>query len=416
MTLPHRRTLLALILMVAPSIALAQTQSKLSGTVVDSSGGPAANVRVRLQPTGSEGVAVEAKTRKDGKYLIGMVRAGRYRLEVDAGADRGLVHIKGKALDASSSDKHAVWELDQDVSPKNPPAINVGSAGSINQITLDLTVGTPSASDAGQSLSQAESRAAYDDAMQKIRSGDYTGALVKLEPLLAAEPDHVQLNYLVAFANHEVGKNNEALTLIDKVIAKDPTYSGAQVLRGKVLQALDKNTDAEAAFRKELEQSTNKTVRLESWVALAVVLDKTAQRAAAIETLEKAIAEQPTRELYMALSDFYAKAGEREKAAATLERAEKEAGGMDDNAMLNLAISYINDKKYDDAEKLAQRVADKDSTNENKSLAHSILARCELSRGRTQQGAEHLEKALALDPKSSLAAENKEILAALKKK
>ena len=57
MTLPHRRTLLALILMVAPSIALAQTQSKLSGTVVDSSGGPAANVRVRLQPTGSEGVS-----------------------------------------------------------------------------------------------------------------------------------------------------------------------------------------------------------------------------------------------------------------------------------------------------------------------------------------------------------------------
>jgi tetratricopeptide (TPR) repeat protein len=410
MTFPNRRVLFAILLAVTPSIVLAQSQSKLAGTVKDAGGNPVPNVRVRLQPTDADGAAVETKSKKDGKYLIGLVRPGQYKLAVEPGEGKALIHLKGKAIDGTDK-QHVLWELDQDVS--DMPTFKVGS---LNQISLDLTVGTPSASAAAQSIPQAESRAAYDDAMQKIHSGDYSGALAKLEPLLAADPDHVQLNYLVAFADHEVGKNTEALTLIDKVIAKDPTYSGAQVLRGKVLQALDKNADAEAAFRKELEQSTNKTVRLESWAALAVVLDKTGQRAAAIETLEKAVAESPTRELYMALSDFYAKAGEREKAAATLERAEKEAGGMDDNAMLNLAISYINDKKYDDAEKLAQRVAGKDSTNESKSLAHSILARCELSRGRTQQGVEHLEKALALDPKSSLAAENKEILAALKKK
>jgi tetratricopeptide (TPR) repeat protein len=411
MTSLRHRALVTVLLALIPSMVLAQSQSKMAGTVKDADGNPAPNVRVRLQATDAEGAAVETKSKKDGKYLIGMVRPGQYTLDVVSDNGKVLIHLKGKAVDGTDR-QHVFWELDQDVGEKMPTF----KVGSVNQISLDLTVGSTKPSVAAASMSQAESRAAYDDAMQKIGSGDFNGALAKLEPLLAAEPDHVQLNYLVAFADHGIGKHDEALTLIDKVIAKDPNYSGAQVLRGKILQAQDKNADAEAAFRLELEHSTNKTVRLESWAALAVVLDKTGQKAAAIETLEKAVAEQPTRELYLALSDFYAKAGNREKAAATLERAEKEAGGMDDGALLNLAISYINDKKYDDAEKLARRVVDKESTDPNKSLAHSILARCELSRGRTQPGIEHLEKALALDPNSSLTAENKEILAALKKK
>src|SRR5262245_14767746 len=349
-----RRVLMAALLASASSLALAQSQSKLSGTVVDAGGAPVANVKIRLQPTDAQGAAVEAKSKKDGRYLIGMVRAGKYKLEVDAGADKTLIHLKGKAIDGT--DKHQLWELDQDISPANPPAINVGT---INQISLDLTVGSQSTTAAAQSMSQTESRAAYDDAMQKIQAGDYNGGLAKLEPLLAAEPDHLQLNYLAAFSKHELGKNDEALPMIDKVIAKDPNYSGAHVLRGKILLAQEKNSDAEAEFRQELEHSTNKNVRLESWGALALVLDKAGNRTGAIETLEKAVAEQPTRELYLALADFYSKSGQREKAAATLEQAEKSTGGMDDGAMLNLAISYINDKKYDDAEKLAQRVAGK---------------------------------------------------------
>ena len=89
---------------------------------------------------------------------------------------------------------------------------------------------------------------------------------------------------------------------------------------------------------------------------------------------------------------------------------------MDDTAMLNLAIGYINDKNYTEAERLAREVLEKSSTSQNKSLAHSVLARCELNRGNTDLGVEHLEKAVSLDPKSPLDAENREILHALKKK
>lgn len=411
MSVSHRTVLSALIVTCAVSLTLAQSQSKLSGVALQPDGGAAANVRIRLQPEGSEGVAVETKSKKDGKYLIGMVRPGKYRLEVDAGADRALIHLKGKAVDGT--DKHVLWEMDQDVPQASMPSINVGS---FNQISLDLIVGTPSATAAAPAAAQQDAKASFNEALEKIRSGDYSGALTKLEPLLASEPDHAQLNYLVAFADHQLGKEAEALTLVDKAIAKEPTYSGAHVLRGKILQAQDRNADAEAEYRQELEHSTDKATRLETWASLGLVLDKTGQTAKAVEALEKAVAEQPTRELLMALSDLYAKAGARDKAAATLERAEKDTGGSNDVATLNLAISYVNDLKYDDAEKLARRVVEKESTNEHKSLAHSILARCELSRGNIASGIAHLEQALALDPKSSLAAENKQILASLKKR
>jgi tetratricopeptide (TPR) repeat protein len=105
--------------------------------------------------------------------------------------------------------------------------------------------------------------------------------------------------------------------------------------------------------------------------------------------------------------------GDRQKAAATLERAEK-AGGMDDTMLLNLAIGSINDKKYDEAASLANRLLEKGSTNPNLSLAHSILARVDLNKGNMAGGKEHLQKALDLDPQSKLAAENREILTSLK--
>lgn len=395
-----------------PVATMAQSQARMSGVVLDPAGNAVANASVRLEPTNDQGVAVEAKTKKDGKFLIGMIRSGAYQLVVKAVGDRVLIHLKGKGIDGT--DKKVLWEIDREVSVESPPAIKVGG---LNQIAVDLVVGPASLTmEAKQSAARQEAQGAYAEGMEKIRTGDYAGALAKLEPLLAEAPDHVGTNYLVAFADHQLGREKESLAAVDKVIAKEPGFSGAHVLRGKVLQADGRNDDAEAEFQRELAGSTDKSVRMESWIALAALFEKSGRLPNAIATLEKAIVEEPRRELLLALADFYAKSGNREKAAATLERAEKEAGGMDDVAMLNLAISYINDKKYDEAERLARRIVEKDSTAQNKSLAHSVLARCDLSHGNMAPGAEHLEKALALDPTSSLAAENREILAALKKK
>lgn len=365
-----------------------------------------------MDPTDDQGVAVEAKSKKDGKFLIGMIRPGPYRLAVAAGEDRVFLHLKGKAVDGT--DKKVRWEVDHDVSSDTPPEIRVGA---LNQIVVALVVGPASLTpEAKQTSATQAAQGAYAEGVKAIQSGDYAGGLAKLEPLLAEAPDHPETNYLVAFANHQLGREKEALAGVDKVIAKQPDYSGAHVLRGKIVETEGGADEAEAEFRRELATSGDKSIRMQSWTALAVLFEKTNRLPLAIETLEKAIAEEPRRELFLALADFYAKSGDREKAAATLERAEKEAGGMDDVAMLNLSISYINDKKYDEAERLALRVVEKDSTSQNKSLAHSVLARCDLNRGDMAEGIDHLEKALALDPQSPLSAENREILAALKKK
>ncbi len=412
MTVSFHRILPILALACFPPAALAQSQARVSGAVRDHTGSAVANARVRLEPTDDRGVAVEAKTTKDGRFLIGMIRPGSYRLVVAEAGDRVLIHVKGKGVDGT--DKRVLWETDQDGSADSFPAITVGI---LNQFVMELVVGPASLTrEAKQEAARQEAQGAYAQGLEKIRAGDYAGGLAKLEPLLAEAADHVGTNYLVAFAKHQLGRDQEALPLLDKVFAKEPNFEGAHVLRGKIFQGEGRGDDAEAEFRRELAGSTESSVRMESWISLAVLFEKSNRLPNAIETLEKAIAEEPRRELFLALADFYAKSGNREKAAATLERAEKEAGGMDDVAMLNLAISSINEKKYDEAERLALRVAEKVSTDQNESLAHSVLARCDLSRGSIAQGIEHLEKALALDPTSSLAAENREILAALRKK
>jgi tetratricopeptide (TPR) repeat protein len=406
-----RRFLALMAVASFPAAVMAQSEARMTGAVLDHAGAAVPKANVRLEPTDDRGVAVESKTKKDGRFLIGMIRPGGYRLVVAASGDQVLLHIKGRVVDGT--DKRVLWETDRDVSADSQPTISVGA---LNQITVDLVVGPTSLTPESKQATSQAAQSAYAEGANLIRAGDFAGGLAKLEPLLAEAADQVGVIYLVAFAKHQLGRDKEALADLDKVIAKQPDYSGAHVLRGKILQDEGRNDDAEAEFRRELAGSTDKSVRMESWIALAVLFEKSNRLPRAIETLEQAVNEEPRRELLLALADFYAKSGDREKAAATLERADKEAGGMDDVAMLNLAISYINDKNYDQAERLALRIVEKDSTNQNKSLGHSVLARCDLSRNNISGGIEHLEKALALDPKSSLAEENREILGALKKK
>ncbi len=407
--LRHRFAVALLFLAIAPTVTLAQNQSRMSGVVRDPEGNPVKDAVVKLQPNDDKGTFVEATSKKKGNYLIGMIRPGAYKLSVDAPGDWVILKIQGHAIDLADNKKR-LWETDTEITEDKIPPINVGY---LNQIELNITVGPPSMTAEAKAKAVADAmQSSYESGLAKVKAGDYRGALADLEPLLAETPDHAGTNYLVAYAKAGLKDYDGALPFVDRVLASDPAFAGAHVLRGRLLMGMGRNDEAEKEFRTEMDTATDPGVRLEALVGLALVYEQTGRLPEAIEALEKASEKDSRRDLLLRLADFYAKAGDREKAESTLVRAEQ-AGGMDDVAWLNLAIGYINDKNYEQAERLARRLIEKGSTNPNLSMAHSVIARCELNRGKLDSGAAHLRKALELDPKSPLAAENQEILSAL---
>ncbi len=409
--------------------AAAQTQTRMSGVVKDHEGKPLRDVKVRMEAIlkddpaeeaeesakkAPKGVTVETSSKKDGRYFFGMMRPGSYKLAVEAPGELVVIHMTGKAVDTRQN-KAIVWEVDQDLTLDLLPPINVGSG---HQIDLDLVLGPPSMTpEAKQQAAVQEAQDAYSRGVAKVKAGDAAGALQELEPLLEGSPDHPGTNYLVSFARNQLGRHEAALSAVDKVLDVEPGFSGAHVLRGRILQGLGRDQEAENEFEKEVDLTTDPNIRMEAMVALAILYEKTGRIEKAIETLEKASEDEPQKDVLLKLSSLYAGQGNAEKAAQVLERAAEEAGGLDDAGTVDLAVARLNEQRYDDAEKLASRVAKKaDALKSHRSIAHSVLARCSLNKGKLDEGANHLEQALELDSSTPLAKENREILNALRKK
>ena len=395
------------------SPSAAQNQAKLSGTVTAPDGSPVAGVTVRLESTDGNGATVGAETNKKGRYLIGMVRPGAYRLAVDTHRDFVALRVKGKGINPDAG-RETLWEIDQDAFAGAPPEIKVGSR---NQIELNLIVGPPSMTTAA--LKEAEAKAA-NDAFKRghelVRAGDYAGALGVLVPLSEQFPNDAASWYLIGFSQERLGKWDDALLAVDRALSLAPSLGGAHLLRGRVFKSLDRADEAESELRKEIAAHADPQAVIDSWVILADILNAQGHGAEAIQALEQAAALDPKRrEVFLKLAQLYAAAGERENAASALEHADK-LGASDDVAYLNLAIGYMNDGQLDDAKRMATRLIEKGSSNPNLSLAHSVLARCDLGAGATAEGIRQLELALELDPNSRLAAENREMLTSLRRK
>ena len=75
---------------------------------------------------------------------------------------------------------------------------------------------------------------------------DYTEAI-------ELNPDDLTYRAELAVVNMRVGRNDEALKVLDAAIAKDANYAELYRLKGLALLQLKKNKDARAAFNKAKE-------------------------------------------------------------------------------------------------------------------------------------------------------------------
>ena len=399
---------------IAVTGAMAQ-QAKMYGTVIDEAGAGVPAARVILEPI-DKGARVEVVAKgKKGSYLIGIIRAGRYVVEVDA-PGLALVSIKAEATGPNDYDKkESKWKIDGPVRPDKATEMQIDDR---MEITCDLVVGkaTEVIGASGEKTSVSGDQA-YALLAQQVQKGDCAGALPQIEKFTVDNPAHGRALYLKGYCDAVLEKDDDALAALVKSQELDPSFPGPSTLIGKVHARNKRLPEAEAAFKKELEgSSVPQEIQIDALLSLGAVQRDQSKDADAIATFEKAMAAAPTRpESYIELSALYAKAGQTDKAAAVLEKG-KDVGANDPLALLNLGISYFNKKDYGHAESMFRRVTESKASNSDLAMAYGLLGKLQLRDGKNADAIASFKKSLELDPAGRLASETEEVLKALQPK
>ena len=89
-------------------------------------------------------------------------------------------------------------------------------------------------------------------AWRKEEAGDFAGAHTLLKRALALSPGDVLILGSIAAVLRKQGHLEEALVILDSVVAAEPRHSAAWLERGYVLDALRRDTDAAASYEHAL--------------------------------------------------------------------------------------------------------------------------------------------------------------------
>ncbi|MEX5710199.1 tetratricopeptide repeat protein [Parafrankia sp. FMc6] len=115
----------------------------------------------------------------------------------------------------------------------------------MNQRTATTTAGTVPE----DGSPPAVGRALFDRASQAHRRGQPDEALELLDQLLADEPDNVAAQYARAICLADLGRTREATAQFRAVLARDPRHYEAAYQLGRTLQATADLTGAIDAYR-----------------------------------------------------------------------------------------------------------------------------------------------------------------------
>ncbi len=411
--LPRMLGLAALLAVASLAVPAAQAQqARFQGKVTDASGQPVAGATIHLDPTDGTGNKTEATTKKKGEFILGLVRPGNYNITIDLPAGEVITAIKATSKESGTEarNKEPDWTVDKKIGPGAPLTLEFKDGREVN---AEFTVGAPQA--AAAAPQQSGSGDALASVVQKVQRGDCAGALPDIEAARTAGPQNARAHYLASFCLERTGDHEKALQAIDQALQVQPDFAGGSLLRGRVLRAMNRTEDAEAAFKKEIETSQHEGVRNDAWGALAILYKDAGRTDDAIAAFEKIVELQPQKgEAYTELSALYGKKGDRAKQAETLERAKQAGASVDPAAMLNVGIGHMNSGKYPEAMEVFRRIIDTPEVPQaDVAMAWGLLGRCQLNANQMDEGMASLQKAIDLDPSGSMTEENKQILAAL---
>lgn len=228
----------------------------------------------------------------------------------------------------------------------------------------------------------AELQRKYDEALEA-----YQKALV-----CDRQAYHVMRNLAVLLI--KVGKHQQAVSWINKMIEQDPADTQSRSLLANLYMSLGKVDEAAKVFREILDAEPE---NLNAMLMLGSLYARNRQYSEAREILEKLVELEP--ESYSGhyyLAKLYQELRFYDKSLAAYEK----ALSLNWSAMLSFeaAALYEYQEKYDDALKLYERVL---SENEENEQVRALLVNVYLRKGDTDRALEELEKlrSFSEDPK-----------------
>ncbi len=121
----------------------------------------------------------------------------------------------------------------------------IGYAALLASISLaTITVDAGAADEPGGSR-ESPAASDYERARTLVANGDYPGAIVRLEQLLAREPRSADALNLMGYSHRKLGELNAALEFYQKALAIEPEHRGANEYLGELYLETDRLAEAE---------------------------------------------------------------------------------------------------------------------------------------------------------------------------
>jgi tetratricopeptide (TPR) repeat protein len=230
------RTLAALLVLLPAIPALAGTQGRASGKVLDSAGTPVEGVTVTVTTPSIRTFKISVTTRKDGSYGFIVNDATMFydlKFEKDGYASIGLPKQKFSTAEITSLPNQMMLKTSE--APAGRP-------------------GVPAAKAAAPSSSE-QATVAYNAAVDLLNAGDKTGAAeAKLLEAVGKNPDLPQAWQALAIVAHDKKDWAKTLEYGQKALDLDPSNTN---LYGVMVDAAEKSGDKKAAaeWRKKYDEA-----------------------------------------------------------------------------------------------------------------------------------------------------------------
>jgi tetratricopeptide (TPR) repeat protein len=280
------------IVLLAAGAVQGQVQDReyhVSGSVLTTDQQPIADAAVELRERTSRR-SFKTASKADGKFKMVGLPHGTYEVRVS------------KAGYQARSDE---WDLRE------------------AQVTMKKVELKPylllSDAQAGEIERDTRLRGLVDKAAGLLREGDFDGALVVLEEMLAAEPDDVNALYMKGLCHVQKGRPDIAVTSLKRVVELSPGFAAAHLNLGVCYEQLGEKENALASYDRTLELEPGNPLALYN----AGVLHYNAGRVAeALPYFEKGVAVNPDDDRALEMAGYCELHAERyAEALQNLERA-----------------------------------------------------------------------------------------------
>jgi tetratricopeptide (TPR) repeat protein len=288
--LPARLALLGAMTMILALPGLAQYREYLiSGKVVDSQKNPLAGVAISLRDKATSR-SFSLKTKIDGTFKYVGLPHGVYQ---------AVFRKEGFA------EKTDEWKFetpqDQMVKVEIPPVVMV------------------SAEILAEAEKMQEAAAGVKAAAEKIRSGDFDGALASLKPILEKNPKDSNALYILGLAHEKKGQWSEAVGAFLQVNELAPGFAAAHYQLAVCYQQLGEVDKALASYAKAMELDP---ANPDSAYNSGLILFGKSQIPEALALFEKALAVRPDDSAFLEMAGrCYIYKADFPKAIELLEKA-----------------------------------------------------------------------------------------------